>query len=95
MPLNESQQRTLKEWMRSKAIVQCSACGKDGWSFAQAAYVRALLEASDANLTEDEGGGEASVRQLRVRGGVRCRGGGNSGRVGQREGLVISKGAVT
>ena len=55
MPLNESQQRTLKEWMRSKAIVQCPACGEDGWSFAEAAYVRALLEVGEADLTEDEG----------------------------------------
>jgi predicted nucleic-acid-binding Zn-ribbon protein len=55
MPLNESQRRTLKDWMRSKAIVQCPTCGEDGWRFAEAAYVRALLEAGDANLTEDAG----------------------------------------
>ena len=55
MPLNESQQRTLKGWMRSKVVVQCPTCGEDGWRFAEAAYVRALLEAGDANLTEDEG----------------------------------------
>jgi predicted RNA-binding Zn-ribbon protein involved in translation (DUF1610 family) len=55
MPLNESQQRTLKDWMRSKVVVQCPTCGEDGWRFAEAAYVRALLEAGDANLTEDEG----------------------------------------
>ena len=55
MPLNKSQQRTLKDWMRSKVVVQCPTCGEDGWRFAEAAYVRALLEAGDANLTEDEG----------------------------------------
>ncbi len=55
MPLNASQRRTLKDWIRSKAIVQCPACGEDGWSFAEAAYVRALLETGDADLTEDKG----------------------------------------
>ena len=55
MPLNESQQRTLKDWMRSKVIVQCPACGDNRWGFAEAAYVRALLEAGKTDLTEDEG----------------------------------------
>jgi predicted RNA-binding Zn-ribbon protein involved in translation (DUF1610 family) len=55
MPLNESQQRTLKDWMRSKVVVQCPACGDNRWRFAEAAYVRALLEAGEADLTEDEG----------------------------------------
>jgi predicted nucleic-acid-binding Zn-ribbon protein len=55
MPLNESQQRTLKHWMRSKVVVQCPACGDNRWRFAEAAYVRALLEAGEADLTEDEG----------------------------------------
>ena len=55
MPLNESQQRTLKDWMRSKVVVQCPACGDNRWRFAAAAYVRALLEAGEADLTEDEG----------------------------------------
>ncbi len=55
MPLSESQQQTLKDWMRSKAIVQCPACGSDGWRFAGAAYVRALLEAGEADLAEDKG----------------------------------------
>ena len=41
--------------MRSKAIVQCLACGEDGWSFAEAAYIRALLEAGDEDLMEDAG----------------------------------------
>ena len=30
--------------MRSKAIVMCPCCGQDGWRFAEATYVRALLE---------------------------------------------------
>ncbi len=55
MPLNEIQGRTLKDWMRSKAILQCPACGDTGWRFAEAAYVRALLEPGDADLTEDKG----------------------------------------
>jgi predicted nucleic-acid-binding Zn-ribbon protein len=55
MPLNESQQRTLKDWMRSKVVVQCPACEDNRWRFAEAAYVRALLEAGEADLTEDEG----------------------------------------
>ena len=55
MSLNQLQQQTLKDWMRSKAIIQCPACGDDGWRFAEAAYVRALLEAGDTDLTEDRG----------------------------------------
>ena len=55
MPLNESQQRILKDWMHSKVVVQCPACGDNRWRFAAAAYVRALLEAGEADLTEDEG----------------------------------------
>jgi predicted RNA-binding Zn-ribbon protein involved in translation (DUF1610 family) len=42
--------------MRSKAIERCPACGGAAtWRFAEATYVRALLEAGDANLTEDRG----------------------------------------
>lgn len=55
MPLSATQCQALKKWMRSKAIVQCPACGDDGFRFAQASYLRALLEAGDANLTEDKG----------------------------------------
>jgi predicted nucleic-acid-binding Zn-ribbon protein len=55
MPLNETQQRTLKDWMHSKVVVQCPACGDNRWRFAEAAYVRALLEAGETDLTEDEG----------------------------------------
>ena len=44
MPLNEIQQQTLKDWMRSKAIVQCPACGDNRWHFAKAAYIRALFD---------------------------------------------------
>jgi hypothetical protein len=36
-------------------IVLCPACGNDGWCFAEAAYVRALLDAGEADLTEDAG----------------------------------------
>ena len=55
MALNVAQQRVLEEWMRSKAIVQCPACGQEKWRFAQAAYVRALLEAGQNDLMEDAG----------------------------------------
>ncbi len=55
MPLNQLQQQTLKDWMHSKAIVQCPACGEDRWLFAEASYVRALLEAGEADLAEDKG----------------------------------------
>ena len=55
MSLNPSQRRTLEDWMRSKAIVQCPACGDARWRFAGAGYVRALLEAGDTDLTEGKG----------------------------------------
>ncbi len=55
MPLNQLQQQTLKHWMRSKAIIQCPGCGSDRWRFAEAAYLRALLEAGEADLTEGRG----------------------------------------
>ena len=56
MPLSPKQRQVLEDWMRSKAIVHCPACRDVGrWQFAEAAYVRALLEAGDANLTEDKG----------------------------------------
>ena len=56
MPLNQLQQQTLKDWIRSKAISQCPACGDaDGWRFAEASYVRALLEEGESDLTEHKG----------------------------------------
>ena len=55
MPLNAPQRRTLEEWMRSKAIVQCPACEATRWRFAEAVYLGALLEEGEANLTEDRG----------------------------------------
>jgi predicted nucleic-acid-binding Zn-ribbon protein len=55
MTLSPEQRSTLENWVRSKAILQCPACGDSRWRFAEAAYVRALLEAGDANLTEDKG----------------------------------------
>jgi predicted nucleic-acid-binding Zn-ribbon protein len=59
MPLNSDQRKILEGWMRSKAIVQCPACGDNSWKFAEASYVRALLEADDTDLTE--GGGIVRV----------------------------------
>jgi hypothetical protein len=53
--LNAAQRRVLEEWMRSKAIVMCPCCGQDKWRFAEAAYLRALLEEGQEDLTEDAG----------------------------------------
>jgi ribosomal protein S27E len=53
--LNPSQRQVLQEWMRSKAIVQCPACGDAQWQFSEASYVRALLEQGEADLAEDRG----------------------------------------
>ena len=56
MPLSSGQRQVLERWMRSKAIIQCPACGNaDGWCFAEAAYVKALLEENEQDLTEDRG----------------------------------------
>ncbi len=55
MPLSSEQRQALEGWMRSKASVQCAACGESRWRFAEAAYVRALLEPGEADLTEDAG----------------------------------------
>jgi predicted nucleic-acid-binding Zn-ribbon protein len=53
--LNGAQRRVLEEWMRSKAIVMCPCCGQDKWRFAEAAYVRALLEVGQEDLMEGAG----------------------------------------
>jgi predicted RNA-binding Zn-ribbon protein involved in translation (DUF1610 family) len=55
MPLSSAQRQVLEEWMRSKAIVSCPACGEGRWRFAEAAYVRALLEEGNPDLTESGG----------------------------------------
>jgi rubredoxin len=55
MPLNPAQRQALQEWMHSKAIVRCPACGEGRWRFADAAYVRALLEEGEPDLTESGG----------------------------------------
>lgn len=55
MPLSPAQRRILEEWMRSKAIVTCPCCGQDERRFAEAAYVRALLEAGTEDLLEAAG----------------------------------------
>jgi hypothetical protein len=55
VPLNAAQRRVLEEWMGSKAIVTCPACGQDKWRFAEAAYIRALLEEGQEDLMEDAG----------------------------------------
>jgi len=41
--------------MRSKGIVRCVACGHDKWRLDDAAYVRALLEEGEPDLTESGG----------------------------------------
>jgi predicted RNA-binding Zn-ribbon protein involved in translation (DUF1610 family) len=53
--INPAQRRLLEDWMRSKGIVRCPACREGGWRFAEAAYVRALLEEGDEDLTESGG----------------------------------------
>jgi predicted nucleic-acid-binding Zn-ribbon protein len=53
--LNAAQRQVLEEWMRSKAIVMCPCCGQDKWRFAEAAYLRALLEEGQEDLLEDAG----------------------------------------
>lgn len=55
MPLSEPQRQHLQNWMRSKAIIQCPACGDTKWQFAEACYVRALLEQGEPDLAEDRG----------------------------------------
>ncbi len=55
MPLSETQQQRLENWMRSKAIIQCPACGDARWQFVEAAYIRALLEQGEPDLAEDKG----------------------------------------
>jgi ribosomal protein S27E len=55
MPLSGPQQQVLENWMRSKAIVQCPTCGDAQWQFAQAAYVRALLEQGESDMSEEKG----------------------------------------
>ena len=55
MPLSEPQRQHLQNWMHSKAIIQCPACGDQQWQFAHASYVRALLEQGEADLAEDRG----------------------------------------
>ena len=55
MPLNAAQRQILEEWMRSKAILTCPACGQEKWRLADAAYVRALLEEGQEDLMEDAG----------------------------------------
>ena len=41
--------------MRSKAIVRCPACRDNSRRFAEASYVRVLLEEGDKDLTKGEG----------------------------------------
>ena len=55
MPLSEPQGQKLQNWMRSKAIVRCPACGDAQWQFPEASYVRALLEEGEPDLAEDKG----------------------------------------
>jgi predicted nucleic-acid-binding Zn-ribbon protein len=55
VPLSLVQRRVLEDWVRSKGIVRCPACGQDKWRFDEAAYVRALLEEDESDLTESDG----------------------------------------
>jgi len=93
MALNEIHLRTLKDWMRSKAIVQCPACGEEV-ELRRGCLPQSALRTGGGGPHRGRGSGEASVRQLWVRGALRRRDVGDSGYVGQREGLVIQKGTV-
>ena len=56
MTLSMPQRQVLEEWMHSKGIVRCPACGQqDRWRLDEAAYVRALLEEGEPDLTESGG----------------------------------------
>jgi len=55
MALSDVQRQHLEKWMRSKAIIQCPACGDAQWRFAEASYIRALLEQGEPDLAEDKG----------------------------------------
>jgi predicted nucleic-acid-binding Zn-ribbon protein len=55
MALSEPQQQFLENWMRSKSIVGCPLCGDAHWQFAQAAYIRALLEQGEPDISEEKG----------------------------------------
>ena len=55
MPLSDTQRQHLEKWMRSKAIIQCPACGDAQWRFAEASYVRALLEQGESDMSEEKG----------------------------------------
>jgi predicted RNA-binding Zn-ribbon protein involved in translation (DUF1610 family) len=55
MPLSSGQRQVLEEWMSSKGIARCPACGESRWRFVEATYVRALLEEGEPDLTESGG----------------------------------------
>jgi hypothetical protein len=89
MPLSKPQQQFLQNWMRSKAIVQCPACGDARWQFTQASYLRALLEEGESDMAEEKGGSEGHLRQLRVRDALGRRDGRHQEFVGRREGALV------
>ncbi len=41
--------------MRSKAIIECPACGDSKWQLDRAAYLKALFEEGEEDLAEDKG----------------------------------------
>jgi predicted RNA-binding Zn-ribbon protein involved in translation (DUF1610 family) len=55
MSLSDPQRRTLENWLHSKAIIQCPACGDARLQFAQAGYLRALFEQGEPDLAEAKG----------------------------------------
>ena len=55
MAISDVQRQHLEKWMRSKAIIECPACGAAQRRFAEASYVRALLEQGEPDLAEDKG----------------------------------------
>ena len=55
MPLSPAQRQVLEEWMSAKGIVRCPVCAQSRWRLAEAAYVRALLEEGESDLSESGG----------------------------------------
>jgi hypothetical protein len=57
--------------MRSKAIVQCAACGESKWRFAEAAYVRSSSSGQPSMLSWGNSGRQSGLTATRYE--PRCR----------------------
>ncbi len=86
MALSPPQRQVLEEWMNAKGITGCPACGhQDGWRLDEAAYVRALLEEGEPDLTESGGVVKIPCDNCGYM-ALRCRDGRHKGIVGTGEG---------